>query len=156
MATVSRTTHLEGVLMAAARQSAVPSRGGLFGSASAVAIGTGLANVSAYALTVIGARTLGVGEFGAFSALLALVIVGNVAALAVQATTARAVVRDGTTSTAVWSGVKLAAAVTVVLLAVSPLLAVVDRKSTRLNSSHVAISYAVFCLKNKTQDQADT
>src|SRR5690625_3236464 len=25
-----------------------------------------------------------------------------------------------------------------------------DRKSTRLNSSHVAISYAVFCLKKKT------
>ena len=24
-----------------------------------------------------------------------------------------------------------------------------DRKSTRLNSSHVVISYAVFCLKNK-------
>src|SRR5690625_6055055 len=26
----------------------------------------------------------------------------------------------------------------------------IDRKSTRLNSSHVAISYAVFCLKQKT------
>src|SRR5690625_2368820 len=26
---------------------------------------------------------------------------------------------------------------------------VIDRKSTRLNSSHVAISYAVFCLKKK-------
>src|SRR5690625_5809099 len=25
-----------------------------------------------------------------------------------------------------------------------------DRKSTRLNSSHVAISYAVFCFKKKT------
>src|ERR1039457_7485063 len=25
-----------------------------------------------------------------------------------------------------------------------------DRKSTRLNSSHLVISYAVFCLKNKT------
>src|SRR3712207_8333897 len=25
-----------------------------------------------------------------------------------------------------------------------------DRKSTRLNSSHANISYAVFCLKNKT------
>src|SRR5207253_8367688 len=25
----------------------------------------------------------------------------------------------------------------------------IDRKSTRLNSSHVAISYAVFCLKKK-------
>src|SRR2546427_3807265 len=29
----------------------------------------------------------------------------------------------------------------------------VDRKSTRLNSSHSQISYAVFCLKNKTFDQ---
>src|SRR5436309_5708494 len=27
----------------------------------------------------------------------------------------------------------------------------VDRKSTRLNSSHVKISYAVFCLKKKNQ-----
>src|SRR5690625_6789497 len=29
-------------------------------------------------------------------------------------------------------------------------VAVRDRKSTRLNSSHVAISYAVFCLKKKS------
>src|SRR5690625_5871560 len=28
-----------------------------------------------------------------------------------------------------------------------------DRKSTRLNSSHVAISYAVFCLKKKKKEQ---
>src|SRR5690625_2011032 len=28
-----------------------------------------------------------------------------------------------------------------------------DRKSTRLNSSHVAISYAVFCLKKKKNEQ---
>src|SRR5690625_3068927 len=27
-----------------------------------------------------------------------------------------------------------------------------DRKSTRLNSSHVAISYAVFCLKKKNNE----
>src|SRR5699024_12730509 len=27
--------------------------------------------------------------------------------------------------------------------------AMIDRKSTRLNSSHVSISYAVFCLKKK-------
>src|SRR2546426_6248983 len=28
-----------------------------------------------------------------------------------------------------------------------------DRKSTRLNSSHLVISYAVFCLKKKNDDQ---
>src|SRR5947199_3250613 len=27
-----------------------------------------------------------------------------------------------------------------------------DRKSTRLNSSHLSISYAVFCLKRKTRE----
>src|SRR5690606_40318850 len=30
-----------------------------------------------------------------------------------------------------------------------------DRKSTRLNSSHVKISYAVFCLKKKKQTSLD-
>src|SRR5690554_7125973 len=30
---------------------------------------------------------------------------------------------------------------------------VADRKSTRLNSSHVRISYAVFCLKKKTKNR---
>ena len=30
-----------------------------------------------------------------------------------------------------------------------PLVTMGDRKSTRLNSSHITISYAVFCLKKK-------
>src|SRR5438034_7798936 len=30
-----------------------------------------------------------------------------------------------------------------------------DRKSTRLNSSHTVISYAVFCLKKKKKEQQD-
>src|SRR5256885_12679981 len=30
----------------------------------------------------------------------------------------------------------------------------IDRKSTRLNSSHLVISYAVFCLKKKKKDQS--
>src|SRR5205807_7723345 len=33
-----------------------------------------------------------------------------------------------------------------------PLAEHLDRKSTRLNSSHLVISYAVFCLKKKTTD----
>src|SRR5256885_9812380 len=32
----------------------------------------------------------------------------------------------------------------------------VDRKSTRLNSSHLVISYAVFCLKKKTLSTVST
>src|SRR2546426_5305845 len=31
-----------------------------------------------------------------------------------------------------------------------------DRKSTRLNSSHLVISYAVFCLKKKNRVRAET
>src|SRR5256885_11935795 len=34
------------------------------------------------------------------------------------------------------------------MIAISPRLTL-DRKSTRLNSSHLVISYAVFCLKKK-------
>src|SRR3712207_7432076 len=37
--------------------------------------------------------------------------------------------------------------------AVIPVAAGRDRKSTRLNSSHANISYAVFCLKKKTKRQ---
>src|SRR5258708_31492586 len=35
----------------------------------------------------------------------------------------------------------------------TPLKNILDRKSTRLNSSHQIISYAVFCLKKKKQKQ---
>src|SRR3989454_8841919 len=35
----------------------------------------------------------------------------------------------------------------------APVRGGVDRKSTRLNSSHLVISYAVFCLKKKTIKQ---
>src|SRR5690625_4817664 len=44
----------------------------------------------------------------------------------------------------------LVAGIPIILKAVRALMVkVIDRKSTRLNSSHVAISYAVFCLKKK-------
>src|SRR5438876_9150471 len=35
----------------------------------------------------------------------------------------------------------------------APVIADIDRKSTRLNSSHPSISYAVFCLKKKRDRQ---
>src|SRR5262245_65333727 len=36
----------------------------------------------------------------------------------------------------------------------APLLNLRDRKSTRLNSSHLGISYAVFCLKKKKKTRS--
>src|SRR5438552_7289140 len=48
----------------------------------------------------------------------------------------------GTTATAMDTTLELAG------MSVAPLY-VIDRKSTRLNSSHQIISYAVFCLKKK-------
>src|SRR5258708_27092368 len=41
-------------------------------------------------------------------------------------------------------------------VALAPALRRVDRKSTRLNSSHQIISYAVFCLKKKKQRETFT
>src|SRR5690625_6145045 len=38
---------------------------------------------------------------------------------------------------------------TLLFMPLAHVFARLDRKSTRLNSSHVAISYAVFCLKKK-------
>src|SRR5699024_11280618 len=41
-------------------------------------------------------------------------------------------------------------------LSLSACNSISDRKSTRLNSSHVSISYAVFCLKKKTDKLLNT
>src|SRR5690349_23560821 len=39
---------------------------------------------------------------------------------------------------------------------ITPIVARGDRKSTRLNSSHVEISYAVFCLKKKKKIESSS
>src|SRR5690349_8014031 len=46
-------------------------------------------------------------------------------------------------------GAQSFAGATAVLATVREAAPIADRKSTRLNSSHVEISYAVFCLKKK-------
>src|SRR5690554_7506338 len=51
------------------------------------------------------------------------------------------------------AGPRYAGTVTVSAPRARGALTVTDRKSTRLNSSHVRTSYAVFCLKKKKQTQ---
>src|SRR5690625_3385622 len=48
-----------------------------------------------------------------------------------------------------WVAVTSGSGLGLLAVAESEPLSIADRKSTRLNSSHVAISYAVFCLKKK-------
>src|SRR2546430_13001237 len=60
--------------------------------------------------------------------------------------------RVGIISTMIWSVASFAAAISTGLgdlFGARFLLGIGDRKSTRLNSSHSQISYAVFCLKKK-------
>src|SRR5690625_5804007 len=52
---------------------------------------------------------------------------------------------------AVWAGVGAVTTAVIGMLWLGEDINVLDRKSTRLNSRHVAISYAVFCLEKKTK-----
>src|SRR5690625_6357408 len=60
---------------------------------------------------------------------------------------------DTMITTAMRTGGMLTLGIAAVLAAVSTGVTQTDRKSTRLNSSHVAISYAVFCLKKKKVEE---
>ena len=104
-----------------------------------VAVGTSVANALGYVLTVVGARVLGPAEFGAFGALLALVIADSVAALAVQATTARATARGQDVVPVIRAGIAIALAVGVVLGLLSPVL----REFLQLSSVVPALAVAV-------------
>ena len=64
----------------------------LVGGGLLVAAALGVGQVLGYAQTLVAARVLSPAEFGAFSALLALLLIGNTVALATQAVTARHIV----------------------------------------------------------------
>lgn len=57
--------------------------------ASIVAVGMMIMNVTLYAFTIVAARMLQPREFGAFTALLGVILIGNVIALGLQAVVAR-------------------------------------------------------------------
>lgn len=93
-----------------------------------VAVALGVAQVLAYAQTLVAARTLTPAEFGAFSALLALLLMGNTVALATQAVTARHIVHTDPAdrqdeAAAAWRATLQAAGiVTAFWLLISPLI----------------------------------
>src|SRR5256885_5655148 len=52
-------------------------------------------------------------------------------------------------------GERMKRLLTAVVIAASATASWADRKSTRLNSSHLVISYAVFCLKKKKNTETE-
>ncbi|TCC49890.1 polysaccharide biosynthesis protein [Kribbella capetownensis] len=95
--------------------------------ATVVAVGMAIMNVAAYGFTILGSRRLTPEEFGAITALLGLLLIGNVASLGLQATGARMIAThtgDTTESLAdalVKAGRRGALGLTAVLLVATPL-----------------------------------
>jgi O-antigen/teichoic acid export membrane protein len=105
-----------------------PARPALLRAGVLVGVATAVANACAYALNAVVARALGPGEFGAVGALLAIVLLGSVPALALQAVAARrtAVAPTGTRAALdrrlLRTGVAVGAGVAAVVALATPLL----------------------------------
>lgn len=105
-------------------------------------------NAAAYVFTVLAARALGPSGYSAVAALMGVVLVANVAALGVQATTARRIATDEDTDPAVLvvAGGRVALALSVACLGLSPVAAVVLHLDTWLTAATVAVTTGALTL----------
>lgn len=96
--------------------------------ASVVAIGMAVQNAAAYGFTLIAVHALAPEEFGALTAILGLILIGNVVSLGLQATGARRVAThsgegaDVLAGTLLHAGRRAAAGMTVLCLLATPLI----------------------------------
>jgi O-antigen/teichoic acid export membrane protein len=119
----------------------------LVGGGLLVAVALGIGQVLAYAQTLVAARTLSPAQFGAFSALLALLLIGNTVALATQAVTARHIVsvdpahRHDEAAAAWRTALQTAALVTGFWLLISPLIGLALRLDSPLTYIMLALTF---------------
>lgn len=103
-------------------------RGSLASHTILVAGALGVAQVAAYAVSVVAARALGPDGFGILAALLGILLIGSVLAMGIQAVAARRLVhvdagaRDGAARSMLRDGLIGGGAVALATLAISPLL----------------------------------
>ncbi len=71
-----------------------------FRGATVVAIGMAVMNIGGYAFTLIAVHQVAPADFGALTALIGLILIGNVAALGLQATGARRIATHDASDTA--------------------------------------------------------
>jgi O-antigen/teichoic acid export membrane protein len=110
----------------------MPERSGRQGSLAShtllVAAALGIAQVAAYAVSVVAARALGPDGFGILAALLGILLIGSVLAMGIQAVAARRLVqvepsqRAGAARSMLRDGLIGGGAVALATLAISPLL----------------------------------
>lgn len=119
----------------------------LVGGGLLVAVALGIGQVLAYAQTLVAARTLTPAQFGAFSALLALLLIGNTVALATQAVAARHIVATDLAdradeTAAAWRTTLQAAALTAAFwLIISPLIDFALRLDSPLTYILLALTF---------------
>lgn len=116
-----------------------------------VGIGLGVQNVAAYALTIVAAHRLGPGGYGAFAALLGLVLLLNVVSLGLQATVARRVALGVADRASVERSAKRAArraalALAVVCLVASPLVARLLQLDSWVTAALLAVPAAAYAV----------
>ncbi len=121
-------------------------RGGLV-----VAVAMAVMNVASYALTNVAAHVLGPVGYGAFAALMGLVLVLGVASLGLQATAARRVAADATHREAVEAVTRTTARRAAVVLALlclvaSPLVSRVLHLDTWLSAALLAVPAAAYAV----------
>lgn len=103
-------------------------RGSLASHTALVALALGVAQVAAYAVSVVAARALGPDGFGVLAALLGILLIGSVLAMGIQAVAARRLVhlaadqRSGAARSMLRDGLIGGLAVALAALAISPLL----------------------------------
>lgn len=120
----------------------------LVGGGLLVAVSLGVIQVLAYAQTLVAARTLPPSEFGAFSALLALILIGNTVALAMQAVAARHIVntepgRRRDEAASAWRvSLQAGAITTAIALLLAPFITI----GLRLPSPWIAVMLALIFL----------
>ena len=114
---------------------------------SSIAVAMGAANVAAYALTILAAHVLGPRHYGAFAAVLNVLLVASVVTLALQATAARRIAREPehvleVEDTILVVGRLSGAGMGLVFLALSPLVAELLRLDSVLTAVALAIAIA--------------
>ncbi|WP_243867112.1 lipopolysaccharide biosynthesis protein [Actinophytocola oryzae] len=111
-------------------------------SALLVSAGIGGNQLASYLLNVLAARLLVPSAFGELGSLLAVLVIGSVPAMGMQTVTALRVARRDSAGELVALGLVTAGAITVVALAVSPLLVVLLHLGSPVPAVFVAVALA--------------